>query len=109
MKANRPYRIVFQRAGAPVDDGMTTVPGAFADFATEMADVRFSKGSERREAAQEGASAPATFIVLSNVKTRSISVTDRIVFDGANWDIVSNIPSREFNAGREIEATRVAA
>jgi head-tail adaptor len=105
----RKWRVAFQRLGPPVDDGYTTSPGEWADYAPEYAEVRFSKGSERREAAQEGASAAATFIVLSNEKTRSISVTDRISFDGGLWDIVSNIPSREFNASREIEATRVVS
>lgn len=72
----------------------------------EWADVRFSKGTERRQAAQEGSQAAATFIVLDNDRTRTISVTDRIRFDGAEWDIVSAIPSRVFNAEREIEAVR---
>jgi head-tail adaptor len=107
MKAGqRNYKVEFQRAGAPVDDGYNTVPGDWETYCTEWADVRFSKGSERREAAQEGASAAATFLVLSNEKTRAVSVTDRIVFDGSDWDVISNIPSRERNAGREIEAVR---
>jgi head-tail adaptor len=100
---------MIQRMGAAGDDGHNTTPGTFADYAAEYADVRFSKGSERREAAQEGAGAAATFIVLSNERTRDVSVTDRIVFDGAIWDITSSIPSREFNAYREIEATRSLA
>ncbi|WP_158014073.1 phage head completion protein [Sphingomonas sanxanigenens] len=68
--------------------------------------VIFAKGTERREAAQEQAQAAATFIVLANSDTAGISVEDRIVFDGSNWNVTSNIPSEEFNAEREIEAVR---
>lgn len=109
MKANRPYKIVIEGKTVATDDYGGEVE-TWGPYATEFADVRFSKGAERREAAQERASAAATFIVLSNAKTRAISVSaHRIVFDGAAWDIVSNIPSREFNAGREIEAVRALA
>ena len=107
--SDRNYKVVFERTGAPVDDGYNEVPGAWVTYCTEWADVRFSKGSERREAAQENASAPATFIVPSNEKTRSISVKDRITYDGGYWDIVSNIASRQFNENREIEAIRAAS
>lgn len=107
--SERNYLVTFERTGTPTDDGYNTVPGAWDTYCTEWADVRFSKGSERREAAQENASAPATFIVLSNDKTRTISVTDRISYDGGYWDIISNISSRQFNEHREIEAVRAAS
>jgi head-tail adaptor len=105
---DRNYKVEFQRVGASVDDGYNTVPGEWATYCIEWADVRFSKGSERRQAAQEQAAAPATFVVPSNEKTRAISTTDRISFDGGYWDIVSNIASRQFNENREIEAVRAA-
>lgn len=107
MTAGRRNRkIVIQKAGAPVDDGYNTVPGGWADFATVFAEVRFSKGSERRAAAQEQASAAATFLVLETPAMQQVSVADRIVFDGANWDIVSAIPSQRLGRHREIDAVR---
>ncbi len=107
--SNRNRKVVFQRTGAPVDDGYTTQPGTWADYCTEWAAVSFGTGQERRTAAQESASAPATFSVLANSLTRTLSVTDRIVFDGSNWDITSVVPSRELNAGVDITAVRALA
>lgn len=109
MKANRPHLIIIERAGAPVDDGYNTVPGGWAEFAREYAAVTFGRGTERRAAAQEQASAAATFHVLSNPKTRDVSVTDRIVFDGGAWDVIGNIPSKKFNEGRDLDAIRALA
>ncbi|MGK2908748.1 MAG: head-tail adaptor protein [Sphingobium sp.] len=102
------YKVVFQRTGAPTDDGYTTQPGAWADYCTEWAAVSFGTGQERREAAQEAGSAAATFQVLSNAKTGALSVTDRISFDGSMWDLTSIVPSREFGAGFDITAVRAA-
>ncbi len=106
--SDRDHLITIERKTVAEDDYGGEIE-TWAEFCQEWADVRFSKGNERRQAAQEGSSAAATFVVLSNDRTRTISVTDRIVFDGASWDIQSNIPSREFGAHREIEATRVLA
>lgn len=105
----RDRKVIFQRAGAPVDDGYTTTPGEWAEYCRAWASVSFGTGQERREAAQESASVTATFQVLRNSKTSSVSVTDRIVFDGGNWDITSVVPSREFNAGVDITAVRALA
>lgn len=103
--AERNHRITIERRTVVVDDYGGEVE-TWAPFADEYAAVRFSAGNERRAAAQERASAAATFVVLSNERTRQVSVTDRILFDGSVWDVTSSIPSREFNAEREIEAIR---
>jgi len=90
MDAGRRDRLItFQRQGAGTDDGYTTQPGAFADYAQAWARVRFGTGQERREAAQERVSMAATFECLWNPTLNAVLETDRIVFDGANWDIVS--------------------
>lgn len=104
----RNYRITFQRKTV-VEDTMGGDIETWTDFATAYAGVLFNKGSERRATAQEGAAAAATFVVPANTKTRTIGVTDRISFDGSYWDIVSAIPSRQFNTEREIEAIRALA
>lgn len=90
MKADRPHRVMFQRLGEPVDDGYTTRPGQFADYAAEFARVIYGSGREQRQAAQESASQTATFEVLSNPKTRALTVTDRVCYpvsdpDPAKW------------------------
>ncbi|HYI42680.1 MAG TPA: head-tail adaptor protein [Sphingomicrobium sp.] len=102
----RDRQITFERATVADDDyggGSET----WAAFATEWAQVSFGTGVERRTAAQEAASAPATFRVLANGRTSDVTTRDRIMFDGSAWDIVSNVPlGRE---GREITAVRRTA
>jgi hypothetical protein len=66
----------------------------------------FGTGQERREAAQESASAAATFRVLGNAVTEGVTVKDRIQFDGSAWDIISNVPIGRPGEGREITAMR---
>lgn len=104
----RDKKIVIERAGPPVDDGYTTLPGAWAQWWSGRADIFYGTGTEQRQAAQEGASQTASFDVLANSKTRAVSVTDRIMFDGATWDITANIEI-DRGAGRRITAVRAAA
>lgn len=79
----------------------------WAPYVTAWASVSFGTGQERREAAQESASAPATFRLLWNSKTSTVTVEDRVQFMGAAWDITSAVPLG-FNEGVEITATRAA-
>lgn len=116
MKAKRPHKVIFERSGAPVDDGMTTQPGAFATYATEYAAIIYGSGTEQRKAAQEGGAQVATFEVLNNGKTRTLSVTDRVrypVSDAtpANWPIwdIQAVSDLGFNEGIRVTAQRAAA
>lgn len=95
------------RAGPSTDDGMNTQPGAFAEFTKAWAEVLFGTGAERRQAAQEHAGAPATFIIPANTKTRSITPADKLSFMGADWDISSSIPGRD-RSEWQVTATRSA-
>ncbi|OYW87299.1 MAG: phage head-tail joining protein, partial [Sphingobium sp. 32-64-5] len=54
--------------------------------------IYFGSGSEQREAAQTQAAQAASFVVLSNSKTRDVTVLDRISFAGGLWDIRSVAP-----------------
>jgi SPP1 family predicted phage head-tail adaptor len=101
----RKWRISFQRATITKNAMNEPVKTWGGDF-TERAAVRFGAAQERRVAGQEGGALTATFIVLHNSRTKEVQITDRIVFDGADWDITSNVPSVEFNAHRDITATR---
>jgi hypothetical protein len=75
----------------------------------EWASVKFGTGEERREAAQKTASLSAVFTVLANPSTDAVLPgTHRIIFDGGVWDIASNVPSIELNAGRDMAATRAS-
>ena len=104
-KRNR--KIVFQR-GIPTEDQYGGEILTWQDFCTEWAAVIFGTGQERRAAAQEQATLPATFQVLRNSKTATLTPKDRILFDGVVWGITSAVPSKEFNAGIDVTAIRSA-
>jgi len=108
VKANRPHKIEIQRAGPPVDDGYTTIPGPWATWCMEYAAIYYGTGTEQRQAAQEQAAQTASFEVLSNAKTRAVSVGDRIVYGGGNWDITAH-NDLGLNDGVRITAVRAAA
>ena len=78
---------------------------SWAPYCKAYAAIYYGTGAEQRQAAQEGASLPASFEVLANSKTREISVTDRISFNGL-WDIRSVAPMGR--DGIRISAVRAA-
>lgn len=100
----RNRRIIVQRQFAALD-GYGGEVSTWADYATLFAQVIFGTGQERREAAQENASAPATFRVLHSRLTAAITAEDRIQFDDGQWDITSVVPLG-LNEGIEITATK---
>lgn len=97
-------RIRFERQGPPIDDGTTRQPGDWAEWCKAWAKVNYGRGDERRAAAQENAGVPATFRVRASTETDAVTVKDRIVFDGAAWDITSNVPFGRFF--RDVTAKR---
>lgn len=109
MRAGRlDRRITFRRNGEDSEDAMGAPSGEPADIGSRWAAVLHGTGSERREAAIEGAEAPATFVVRSDTLTRTITERDTIRFDGADYDITSIAPSRERREAIEFTATRRA-
>lgn len=102
------YRIVVERYTV-TEDPLGGETKTWAEFTRPYAAITFGTGRERREAAQESASAPATFHVRRNTKTKTISPADRIVFDGSEWDIASSVPSKAFREGIDITAVRRTA
>lgn len=106
MKAGtRNRKIVIERYGVVSTDDYGGDVLDWTAYATAFAQVIFGTGAERREAAQESATAPATFRVLATTKTRAVTVKDRISFDGSLWDITSVVPLG-LNEGVEITAVR---
>ena len=99
-------KIRFER-GQAADGGLGAEPvGSWAELATVWAMVRFGTGQERRQAAAEGASQPATFRVVSTTATRSVTEQDRIAFDGRAWDIAA---IAAIGVNEEIEFTATVA
>ncbi|UZW54055.1 head-tail adaptor protein [Sphingobium sp. JS3065] len=108
MKArNRPFLIVIE-ARTTVEDSYGGEQETWAEFGQEYAAVYYGTGSEQREAAQQGGSQVASFEVLSNGKTRAISVINhRIAFDGGIWNITAK-QDLGLNEGVRLTAIRAA-
>lgn len=104
----RNKRITIEQRTA-VDDGYGGDIETWTLFAKPWASVFYGSGAEQREAAQQGGSQSASFEVLSNSKTRIISVANhRVLHDGGVWDIRSVAPIG-LNEGVKINAVRSAA
>ena len=102
----RDRRIDFQRAARGRDSVGVLIEGAWASIGQRWAQVRYGSGAERREAAAERATQPATFRTLADGLTRTITQQDRIIYDGLTYDIVGIAP---IGMGpTEIEFTAVA-
>lgn len=99
--------VVFQRDAA----GRTAMGGIAAGnwqaLGSRFAKVLYGSGAERRGAAGEAASQAATFRVLADAVTSTVTVRDRIAFLGRTWDITSAVPIGG-PSGAEIEFTAVA-
>lgn len=88
----RDRTIRFERGSAARNALGGKAPLAWASLGTRLAKVLYGSGAERRAGGVEGAVQSATFRCLRDDLTRTIVVTDRIVFDGLNWDITSVAP-----------------
>lgn len=89
----RNRRVAFEQATVTTGT-MGTEVESWASFGAAWGAVRFGAGAERRAAAMEASSQPATFIVPATSVTRALKPRDyRIVFDGRTWDIVSTMLS----------------
>lgn len=106
-KRKRGDLVTFQRATTAQDDYGEEIQ-TWGTLCTEFAQVFYGRGDERRQAAMEQGRQSATFQVPSNNSTRSVTLTDRISFDGSTWDIegkAADVPSRrkiEFTATRAL-------
>lgn len=106
-KRRRGDLVTIERATTTEDDyGGETL--SWSTLCQEFAEVFYGQGSERRQAASERGQQSATFQVPSNTNTRSVTLEDRISFDGSYWDIqgkAKDVPNRrkvEFTAVRSL-------
>lgn len=97
--------VTFQRATSTANDYNEPVE-TWVDHYTCRAEVRYGTGQERRQAAQEQSSQPASFVVRRNPTTDALTVRDRIMFNGETWDIVSLAPA--WACATEITAVRAS-
>lgn len=101
----RPHLIVIQRRGAGADDGYTTQPGAWAEYARAWARIRYGTAAERREAAQESASRVATFECDWSSILQAVKSTDRLIAFDTGWDISD---AAVIGGNKEVHITAVA-
>lgn len=104
MSRERDTLVTLQRFTS-VTDAYGGETETWTDLGNEKAQIFYGRGDERRSAAMEQGRQPATFKMISNSRTRGLTVRDRIVLDGANWDIEGvAFPSR-----KDVEVTAVRA
>ena len=114
---DRNRKIVIERNMLVEDDELGGEVLRWVTWCREWASISFGTGAERRAAAQEAGSRPATFQVLANRKTNSLSVTDRICYPVTDpdpkkwprWDITSIVESKDPRRGWDVTAMVVAA
>lgn len=95
--------ITIERATVVNDDyGGETL--TWAAYAQAWAQVKYGTGGERRAAAQREEMLAATFRVLWTSALKTVTVEDRIAFDGFAWDIHSIAPLG-YNEAIEFSAT----
>lgn len=82
-------RVSILRQGAPTDDGYTTLPGAWASIGERYAQDIRSRGREVFENNGTEAEMPMTFLLRFDSLTRTIATTDRIEFEGKQYDLKS--------------------
>lgn len=114
-RSRRLHRIVIQRETVTGTNDFGEDVTALTTWTTERAAIFYGTGQEQRQAAQESASQTASFEVLSNAKTRAISVTDKLRYPVAdpnpdNWPVwdIQSANELGLNEGVHITATRVA-
>jgi head-tail adaptor len=90
----RIHSIQFQRLAASEDALGGTDGSNWTDLFSSRrpAAIYFGTGAERREAAAEKATLVATFNVLADSCTRTVTAADRIEYGGSTWDITSVTP-----------------
>ena len=83
--------VIFQR-GTPASDDYGGETMAWATIEEAFARVRFGRADENRRAAQEGGQQAASFEVVPTSALLGVTLRDRILFDGVDWDITEVAP-----------------
>ncbi|MFN6934938.1 MAG: head-tail adaptor protein [Tsuneonella sp.] len=97
--------LTLQRYTVTQDDYGEEQP-TWADIGTEWAAIYWGRGDERRQAAMEQGTQAATFNMLSNTLTRSLTLRDRISGEAGTFDIVGVAPDTPKRGEIEFTATR---
>lgn len=102
----RDHLVTLSRAETTQNGYGEEIP-TWGSVGTEWAAIFYGRGDERRQAAMEQGKQPATFQMLSNELTRSLTIEDRIEYEG-NWDIEGIAPDMPKRGYIEVTAVRAA-
>lgn len=103
----RDQLVTFQRATISRDALGVETMGDWAALGSRWAQVFFGSGAERRNAGVEQATQAATFVVLADSVTMTITTQDRISHLGLSWDVTGIAQAGERRG--QIEFTAVAS
>jgi hypothetical protein len=81
-------RISILRQGPAVDDGYTTLPGEFGLLANRSASWRPASRTEQFENAGIEAKSGGSFWIRSDITTRQVVETDKLVYTGRIYEIL---------------------
>jgi hypothetical protein len=82
------HLVTFNRATTTTNDYGEEIGTGTELIEQGWARVRFGPAGEKREAAQESGSQAITLELIPTSALRSVELTDHILFDGSDWDIV---------------------
>lgn len=89
---DRDELVSFVRETTSADDYGEQISTGVEVLAECWAQVRFGSSREKREAAQEAGSQSATFLCDRYPSLDAVKISDQIVYDGSDWDIVEVAP-----------------
>lgn len=99
---SRSHKVTVERATVTRGALGGEVEGVWVTLAVAWAAMRQGTGRERREAAAQGASQPATFVFPRTEVLAGMTEKERIKYRGRIWDIHSIVDSLDES---EIEVT----
>ena len=100
----RDRKVTFERA-AVTQDGNGEEIEAWAPLGSELANILYGTGAERRQAAMEQGQQALTIRTLATDTTRGVTLKDRVLLEGEPLDLVGISP-----IGRlEMEFTAIRA
>lgn len=106
MNVRRPHRVTFEKRSVTQDAYSGHDIETWTPHFDEMAAIFYGTGTEQRAAAQLQGEQTASFEVLSNSRTRELTIADyRIVERGAAWNIRA-LSDMGFNDGVKVTAVR---
>ena len=87
----RDRKVTFERAGVAQDDYGEEI-ATWAPLGSELANVLYGTGAERRQAAMEQGQQALTIRTLATDITRGVTLKDRVLLDGEPLDLIGISP-----------------